>query len=31
VLFVLRGGCTVEPDGAELGPDDSAVIPAGHE
>jgi quercetin dioxygenase-like cupin family protein len=31
VLFVLRGGCTVEPTGEALGPDDSAVIPGGHE
>jgi quercetin dioxygenase-like cupin family protein len=31
VLFVLRGGCTVEPSGEALGPDDSAVIPAGLE
>jgi quercetin dioxygenase-like cupin family protein len=31
VLYVLRGGCTVEPTGEVLGSDDSAVIPAGHE
>lgn len=31
VLYVLRGGCTVEPTGEPLGPDDSAVIPGGHE
>ncbi len=31
VLFVVRGGCTIEPTGEELGPDDSAVIPAGQE
>jgi len=31
VLFILRGGCTIEPGGDELGPDDSAVIPAGKE
>jgi quercetin dioxygenase-like cupin family protein len=31
VLFVLRGGCTIEPTGAQLGPSDSAVIPAGQE
>jgi quercetin dioxygenase-like cupin family protein len=31
VLYILRGGCTVEPTGETLGPDDSAVIPGGHE
>jgi quercetin dioxygenase-like cupin family protein len=31
VLYILRGGCTVEPTGESLGPDDSAVIPGGHE
>jgi quercetin dioxygenase-like cupin family protein len=31
VLYILRGGCTVEPAGGELGPNDSAVIPGGHE
>ena len=31
VLSILRGGCTVEPTGETLGPNDSAVIPGGHE
>jgi quercetin dioxygenase-like cupin family protein len=31
VLYILRGGCTVEPSGEQLGADDSAVIPGGHE
>jgi quercetin dioxygenase-like cupin family protein len=31
VLYILRGGCTVEPTGEALGPDDSAVIPGGQE
>ena len=31
VLYVLRGGCTVEPTGEQMGADDSAVIPGGHE
>jgi quercetin dioxygenase-like cupin family protein len=31
VLYILKGGCTVEPSGAVLGPNDSAVIPGGHE
>jgi quercetin dioxygenase-like cupin family protein len=31
VLYILRGGCTVEPTGDALGPDDTAVIPGGHE
>jgi quercetin dioxygenase-like cupin family protein len=31
VLYILRGGCTVEPTGESLGPDDSAVVPGGHE
>ncbi len=31
VLFVLRGGCIVEPGAAVLGPNDSAVIPANEE
>lgn len=30
VLYILRGGCTVEPTGEELGPNDSAVVPANH-
>jgi quercetin dioxygenase-like cupin family protein len=31
VLYVLRGGCVVEPAAVTLGPDDSAVVPAGEE
>lgn len=31
VLYILRGGCTVEPAGDVLGPDDSAVVPGGFE
>lgn len=31
VLFILKGGCTVEPTGDWLGPNDSAVVPANHE
>lgn len=31
VLYILRGGCTVEPSGDVLGPNDSAVVPADHE
>jgi quercetin dioxygenase-like cupin family protein len=31
VLYVLRGGCTVEPTGEQLGANDSAVVPGGHE
>ena len=31
VLYVLRGGCTVEPAGEQMGADDSAVIPGGLE
>jgi quercetin dioxygenase-like cupin family protein len=31
VLYILRGGCTVEPTGDVLGPNDSAVIDGGRE
>jgi len=31
VLYILSGGCTVEPTGETLGTNDSAVIPGGHE
>jgi hypothetical protein len=31
VLYVLRGGCTIEPSGDTLGADDSAVLAGGHE
>jgi hypothetical protein len=31
VLYILDGGCTVEPTGQRLGPNDSAVVPGGQE
>jgi quercetin dioxygenase-like cupin family protein len=31
VLYILTGGCTVEPGGEVLGANDSAVVPGGFE